>query len=131
MEEGGMRRGNGAIRMALACALLFGSLSLVVWRQSRALDELRALDAVRAERGALQAERAALQHEIQRLESRPRIVAVAGARLGLRVPTHTELMFLSAPAYAAGDGLPDGDPQPTAGRVPSVRRLLLTAAGQH
>ena len=38
-----MTRGTGAIRMGIACALLFGSLSMVVWRQSRALEELRGL----------------------------------------------------------------------------------------
>jgi cell division protein FtsB len=89
-----MRRGTGAIRTGAAFALLFASLSLVVWRQSRALEELRGLDAARAERSSLQAERSELQREIQRLESRPHVVAAAGARLGLRVPTHDEIVIL-------------------------------------
>jgi C4-dicarboxylate-specific signal transduction histidine kinase len=95
VEEGGMMRGNGAIRIGVACALLFASLSLVVWRQSRAFEELRGLDAARSARAVLQAERAELQREIQRLESRPRVVAAAGARLGLRVPTHSEMVILT------------------------------------
>lgn len=99
-----MRRGNGAIRMGAACALFFASLSLVVWRQSRALDELRGLDAARAERAQLQAERSAFQREIQHLESRPRILAVAGERLGMRVPTHSEIIFLQAPVAAEPTG---------------------------
>ena len=100
-----MKRGTGAIRMGIACAMLFGSLSMVVWRQSRALEELRGLDAARAERALLQAEHSELQRDIQRLESRSRIVAVARERLGLRTPAGDEIVFLQAPTRAglAGD----------------------------
>ncbi|MGH7449023.1 MAG: hypothetical protein ACREK1_02285 [Longimicrobiales bacterium] len=99
-----MKRGTGAIRMGIACALLFGSLSLVVWRQSRALEELRGLDAARAERALLQADRSELQRSIQRLESRTRIVAVAAERFGLRNPGGDEIVFLQAPSPAGVDG---------------------------
>ena len=99
-----MKQGNGAIRIGFACALLFASLSLVVWRQGRALEALRGLDAARAERALLQAQRAELQREIQQLESRARIVAVAGARLGLRLPAASEIVILQLPSYAQ---LPD------------------------
>jgi hypothetical protein len=92
-----MKQGTGAIRMGIASALLLGSLSLVVWRQSRALEELRGLDDVRAERALLQAERAELQRTIQRLESRGRIIAVAGERFGLRTPAGGEIVFLQTP----------------------------------
>lgn len=113
-----MSRGTGAIRMGMALALLFASLSLVVWRQSRALEELRALDGARSTRAVLQAERSALQREIQQLESRSRIVAVSGERLGLRVPAASEIVILRAPVqHAAGDGAPM-----------AVRRDLLTRA---
>jgi hypothetical protein len=107
-----MRRGTGAIRMGVAFTLLFTSLSLVVRRQSRALEELRALDAVRSERAVLQAQRSELQREIQWLESRARVVRDAGARLGLRGATEAEMVFLSVapptlPA-AAGPGAAAG-----------------------
>jgi cell division protein FtsL len=111
-----MRRSNGAIRMSAALALLFASLALVVWRQSRALEELRALDAVRSERAVLQAERSDLQRDIQRLESRARIVAVAGERLKLRTPGAGEIVFLQAPSYAATPGA--GDRLPRLGATP-------------
>jgi hypothetical protein len=90
--------------MGIACALLFGSLSLVVWRQSRALEELRSLDAARAERSLLQAERSELQRSVQRLESRTRIVAVAGEWFGLRNPGGDEIVFLRAPVHAGTEG---------------------------
>jgi cell division protein FtsL len=104
MEEGSMKRGTGAIRMGIACALLFGSLSMVVWRQSRALEELRGLDAARAERTLLQAEHSELQRSIQQLESRTRIVSVARERFGLRTPAGNEIVFLRAPSRAVWDG---------------------------
>lgn len=94
-----MKRGSGAIRMGMACALLFASLSLVVWRQSRALEELRALDAVRVERAMLQGERSELQREIQRLESYTRIVS-ASARLGLGPAGSDQIQFLKVPMPA-------------------------------
>jgi cell division protein FtsL len=90
--------------MGIACTLLFGSLSMVVWRQSRALEELRALDAARAERALLQAERSELQRAIQGLESRTRIVAVARERFGLRTPAGDEIVFLQAPKRAGRGG---------------------------
>ncbi|HEX2167787.1 MAG TPA: cell division protein FtsL [Longimicrobiales bacterium] len=99
-----MKRGTGAIRMGIACAMLFGSLSMVVWRQSRALEELRGLDAARAERALLQAEHSELQREIQRLESRTRIVAVAREKFGLRTPAGDEIVFLQAPSRAGMGG---------------------------
>jgi hypothetical protein len=90
----------------------------VVWRQSRALEELSALDAARSERTVLQAERAVLQREIHRLEGRTRILAVAGGRMGLRLPVAEEIVFLQAPAYAGGAG----------DEPPVARRGLLTTA---
>jgi cell division protein FtsL len=110
-------RGKGAIRMGAAFALLFASLSLVVWRQSRALEELRGLEAARTTRAVLQAERSELHREVQRLESRARIVAVAGSLLELRVPAATEIVILQAPAAV----VQGADPL-------MVRRELKTAA---
>jgi cell division protein FtsL len=114
-------RSSGAIRMAAAFALLFASLSMVVWRQSRTLEELRGLDAARSTRAVLQAERSELQREIQRLESRARIVAVAANRFGLRVPAATEITILGTPRNSgAVDAVPT-----------LARRDLLTRAERH
>lgn len=97
-----MKRGAGAIRMGMACVLLFAALSLVVYRQSRALEALRVLDAVRSERAMLQAERSELQRDIQRLESYTRIVVAAG-RLGLQTPSGTDISVLTVPAPMVPD----------------------------
>lgn len=96
-----MRGQRGVLRLALAFAGLLASLSLVIWRQSRALEVLRALDEVRQTRAILEAERSMLVHRIQRLESRARIVAVAQERLGMHMPSGSEIVILSLDAGAA------------------------------
>ena len=91
-------RNQGTLRIAIACAALLGSLSLVVWRQGRAMETLRALDEARRTHVILESSRASLMREIEELESRSRIVAVAGARLGLHVPSGDEIVILQLPA---------------------------------
>ena len=91
-------RTRGTLRFGLAAAALFAALSLVVWRQCRALEVLRSLDAARGERAVLESERARLQRSLQELEGRPHIVAVAGERLGLRPPAASEIVILRLPA---------------------------------
>ena len=87
-------RASGAIRVALAFAALLASLSLVVWRQSRAHEVLRELDAVRSARAVLESERAVLAARSQQLESRARIKAVVEEWWGMRVPASGELVTL-------------------------------------
>lgn len=98
-----MRAQRGLLRLALAFAGLLASLSLVVWRQSRALEMLRSLDQVRQERAVLETERSLLVGRIQRLESRGQVVQAAGARLGLRVPVGDEIVVL--PYASSGGGV--------------------------
>lgn len=87
-------RHEGTLRIALAFAALLGSLSMVVWRQSRALSMLQDLDALRSERAVMESERSHLNERVQHLESRARIVEVAGARWGMRVPGAGEVWVL-------------------------------------
>lgn len=98
-----MRGQPGVIRVALGYAALLASLGLVVWRQSRALEELRGLDAVRRERAVAEAERAAVAQRIRRLESRSRVVAEAGSRLGMHVPSGEEIVILKLESSGAGE----------------------------
>jgi hypothetical protein len=106
VAEGGMKKGNGAIRMSVAFALLFVSLALVVWRQSRALEDLRGLDAARATRAVLQAERSELQREIQSAGG-PDADRRRGRRAArLRTPAATEITILQAPSSRSPDAVP-------------------------
>lgn len=106
------RKGPPVIRAALLLAGLLGSLTLVVWRQSVALEMLRDLDAVRQERIVEEARRASLARRIEELESRGRVSAAARDRLGMRVPTGGELVILplvepSRATYAAAEPRPE------------------------
>ncbi|MGH7505265.1 MAG: hypothetical protein ACRELX_06425 [Longimicrobiales bacterium] len=92
-----MMRAGGTIRVALAFAALLASLSLVVWRQSRAGEVLREVDALRSSRAVAESERAALAVRIQKLESRARIKAVVESWWGMRVPASGELVTLLRP----------------------------------
>jgi cell division protein FtsL len=98
MAEGGLMRNQGTLRIALACAAVLGSLSMVVYRQSRALETLRELDKARNEHVMLESARATVTREIQQLESRSRIVTTAGDRLGLHVPSGNEIVILQLPS---------------------------------
>lgn len=91
-----MRGAAGTLRFVLGCAAMLASLSLAMWRQGRALETLRSLDEVRTERAVAESERSALVRHIQHLESRSRVVAVAGDRLGMRVPSAGEIVILVA-----------------------------------
>jgi cell division protein FtsL len=73
-------------RVALVMALLLTSLSVVAWRQGRALGVLSELDEVQSEIGMARSEVSELERETRVLRSRSRIVADAGDRLGLHEP---------------------------------------------
>jgi hypothetical protein len=52
------------------------------------------LDATRQTLALAEAERARLLHEVERLESRPRVLAAAAQRLDLRVPAASEIVIV-------------------------------------
>lgn len=89
-----MRKGPPVIRTALLFALLLGSLTLVVWRQSRALTVLREVEQVRRERVLEEARRASLSRRVEQLESRARVSEVARTRFGMRLPSGEEIVIL-------------------------------------
>jgi cell division protein FtsL len=107
VAKGGVRKGPPLIRAGLLFLLLLGSLTMVVWRQSRALEMQRSLEVVRRDRVVEEARRSALMRQMEQLESRARVTAAAGSRLGMRIPTGDEIVILPlaeppAPALASG-----------------------------
>ena len=84
--------------MALATAVLLASLSLVAWRQARALESLESLDGLRREWTLAQAEREELELRVHEMESRGRIVPEARRRLGMRIPEAAEIVLLPGDA---------------------------------
>lgn len=103
----GSGRGRALLRRAGWVALVAGSLSATVWRQTAAHEREQALREVRGELDVAEAERVDLVNRVQALRSRARIVRVARARLGLHLPGDDEIVLLPLPA----DPAPGGDPQ--------------------
>ena len=94
----GMNRVAGPSLVALAFAAFLGSLSLVAWRQARALEVLQDLEEVRSEEALAAAELTDLERRVRYLESRGRIVPEARDRLGMHVPMETEIVYLPGEA---------------------------------
>ena len=80
---------------ALAVAGLLASLTLVAWRQGRALESLGALEAVRSDVSLARAESEEWSRRIQRLESRSYVVEAAERRLNMRTPAAAEIVYLT------------------------------------
>jgi len=99
MEEGRVRL-SGPLLITFAAALLLAALSLVTWRQARAIETLAELDRLRSEISILTAERNQLENLIQSLESRGRVAQEASDRLGMRRPNDMsgEIVLLSGVA---------------------------------
>jgi cell division protein FtsL len=90
-----MTRLAGTSLVALAVAVLLASLSLVAWRQARAIQTLEAVDSLRREVTLGEAELTDLERRIHLLESRGRVIPEARERLGMHVPSASEVVWLS------------------------------------
>lgn len=90
-----MKRLAGTSMVALATAALLASLSLVAWRQARALEALETLDRYQREMALGQAEETDLNSRIRVLESRARVIPEAREKLGMRTPTAGEIVYLA------------------------------------
>ena len=90
-----MTRLAGTSMVALATAALLASLSLVTWRQARAMESLEKLDGIRRELSLGESERADLLSRVRVLESRGRVVPEAREELGMRMPDASEIVILA------------------------------------
>ena len=89
-------------RTVVTIAVFLGSLGLVTWRQSRALETLAELDAVRQRASVASAQVVELDREIQVLTSRAHVVPKARTRLLMHTPDASELEILDLePAESA------------------------------
>lgn len=90
-----MTRLAGTSLVALAISVLLASLSLVAWRQARAIETLEQVDSLRRELTLSEAELADLEQRVTLLESRGWVVPEAGERLEMHVATASEIVYLS------------------------------------
>ncbi|MGD8281274.1 MAG: hypothetical protein PVI31_10100 [Gemmatimonadota bacterium] len=81
-------------RGAVTLAVLLGSLGLVTWRQSRALETLAELDRVRSQASVARAQVVELDRDIQVLTSRAHVVSEARNNLGMHTPDVSELEII-------------------------------------
>lgn len=88
------RRRPGVFAVAGWLFVLLAALSLVTWRQTRGVEMERALQSLQTQRGIAEAERVGAVRRIEELQSRSRVMEVAGARLGMRLPQDDEIVFL-------------------------------------
>ena len=116
-----MKSHSGTIRLALAFAALLAALTMVIYRQSRALEVLRAADEMRSARVIAEAERSELARRIQTLQSRARVVTDARTRLGMHVPSADEIVIL--PLNGIVTPAPSQVPAPATTPTPSIAGL--------
>jgi cell division protein FtsL len=80
--------------LVLGFAGLLSALSLVTWRQSRAIEALAELDHLERSLSLAEWERTELLREIQGLASGPRISSFAQENLGMHHPEASEMVLL-------------------------------------
>jgi hypothetical protein len=78
-----------------------GAAWVVIARQTAAIRDARALSVLRDERATLEGQRAELERRIREAEGRTELVPLARTRLGLHLPTDTEMILLPVPMPAA------------------------------
>lgn len=90
----GGRRGPSAVVVLGLIGFLVVATG-VIWRRSEGLERARTHQALEREREALVGQQRRLESEVRDAASRSRIVPVVEARLGMRVPAATQLIYLT------------------------------------
>lgn len=90
-----MRHLAGTSLVALAVAAFLASLSLVSWRQVKALEALERVDSLRQEQALGVAVREELEGRILHLESWGRVALDAEQRLGMKKASAGDMVHLS------------------------------------
>lgn len=96
------RRVTGQGRSIVALLLLGFVLvsAVVIWRRSHGIAQARDLSALQQEHRQLTAERARLERDIRDASARARLVGVAERRLGMHLPSDSEIVILPRPTTA-------------------------------
>lgn len=91
------RRGPSATVILVLIGFLLVATG-VIWRRSEGLARARAHQALERRRDALVAQQRRLESEVRDASSRSRVVPAVEARLGMRVPSATQLIYLARTA---------------------------------
>ena len=102
-KSGGRRGPRG---LSLVALVLLGFVLVatgVIWRRSYGIARARELDALERQRTSLEARKARLESEIRELSSRARLAPVAERRLGMRIPSDSQVVILRRPSSSTSD----------------------------
>ncbi|GJG87682.1 hypothetical protein tb265_28630 [Gemmatimonadetes bacterium T265] len=87
--------------VALGLLLFVLAGSAAVWRRSAGIARARTLRELAARQSQLRAERATLEASVRLAAARARVGSVAEDRLGMRVPSDTQLVLVARTAAPA------------------------------
>ncbi len=86
-------RGRAVVALGLAVFVLVGAAA--VWRRSLGIEHARSLRALESRRAQLVTERATLEGDVRLAAARGRVGSVAEERLGMRVPSDTQVVLVA------------------------------------
>jgi cell division protein FtsL len=98
--------------VALALLAFVLMAAAVVWRRSFGIARTRELQVLDVRRRQLEAEHAALRSAVRLAASRARIGPAAEQRLGMRVPSDTQVVILTRQPARSARGAAPGDSSP-------------------
>jgi cell division protein FtsL len=93
-------RGRNLVGLLLAGFLLVALA--IVWRRTIGIQQSETLTALDARKVQLEGERVRLESEIRAASSRQRLSAVAEDRLGMRIPSDSQVVILPRKVPDAG-----------------------------
>lgn len=95
---GARRRPSGLLVLVLGGFLLVATG--IVWRRSEGLSRAREFQVLERRRDALVAQQRQLEADVREAGSRRRLAPIVEQRLGMRVPTADQLVYLNRPTRA-------------------------------
>ena len=106
VARGAGRTSRGGRGRSLVALVLLGFVLVatgVIWRRSYGIARARELDALDRRREALEARRARLEADIRELSSRARLAPIAEQRLGMHIPSDSQVVILPKPTNTSPD----------------------------
>ena len=97
MAKGGNVKVRGRALIALGLVGFVLVAMGVIWRRSVGVNQAGAIKELESNRADLEARRAALEADIRDATSRTRLGRIAEDRLGMRVPSDTQVITLPRP----------------------------------
>ena len=105
----GGRRPRGPRGRSVVALILLGFVLVatgVIWRRSYGIARARELDALDRRREALEAHKARLEADIRELSSRARLAPIAEQRLGMHIPSDSQVVILPKPTTTTSADAP-------------------------